>query len=213
MNKNEERIEKPDSVETEIGETRPETAELYVALIHSPVYKKSGKVIVSSLTPIDLHDISRTCLTYGVKRYCIVNPLPTMQYLARRVTEFWHAGFGREYNPTRWDAFRIVRVYETLDALREEIEKETEHSPTLVATTARAWEKTTSYSELRRRLQMPGPPVLLLLGTGWGLTEEFIRSCDLVLPPITGPGTYNHLSVRAAAAIILDRLVAGRNEC
>ena len=49
-------------------------------------------------------------------------------------------------------------------------------------------------------------PYLLLLGTGWGLTEECFASADLILEPIAGNGTYNHLSVRSAAAIMLDRL-------
>jgi len=192
--------------------TNAETAELHVALVHYPVYKKTRETITTSLTPIDLHDISRTCLTYGVKSYCVVNPLPTMQYLARRVTEFWHGGFGKDYNPTRWDAFRIVRVYGTLDEVREDLEKQSGNPPVTVATTARPWKQVTSYDSLRKRLRSPGPPVLLILGTGWGLTDEFIESCDAVLPPIAGPGTYNHLSVRAAAAIILDRLVVGRME-
>ncbi len=189
-----------------------ETAELHVALLHYPVYKKNREIITTSLTPIDLHDLSRTCLTYGVKSYCVINPLPTMQYLARRVTEFWHGGFGKDYNPTRWDAFRIVRVYGTLDEVREDLKNRTGSEPFTVATTARPWQPTIGYRELRERLRTSHPPVLLILGTGWGLTEEFIESCDAVLPPITGPGTYNHLSVRAAAAILLDRLVIGRTE-
>jgi len=32
---------------------------------------------------------------------------------------------------------------------------------------------------------------------------------DLQLEPVTGPTAYNHLSVRTAAAIIIDRLLAG----
>jgi len=47
---------------------------------------------------------------------------------------------------------------------------------------------------------------LILLGTGWGMPEELVSSCDYILEPILGPGDYNHLSVRNAAAIILDRL-------
>ncbi|HEY6838272.1 MAG TPA: RNA methyltransferase, partial [Geobacteraceae bacterium] len=53
-------------------------------------------------------------------------------------------------------------------------------------------------------------PYLLVFGTGWGLTEELFERADLVLRPIKGPGSYNHLSVRSAAAIILDRLLGER---
>jgi hypothetical protein len=52
---------------------------------------------------------------------------------------------------------------------------------------------------------------LLLFGTGWGLTEDVIARAHHRLPPIMGPGTYNHLSVRSAAAVILDR-VCGRRK-
>jgi hypothetical protein len=46
------------------------------------------------------------------------------------------------------------------------------------------------------------------MGTGWGLTDEFMSSVDRVLEPIQGTAPYNHLSVRSATAIILDRLFA-----
>jgi len=59
---------------------------------------------------------------------------------------------------------------------------------------------------LRQRLNEPDDPHLLLLGTGWGLTEECFQSADFILEPIAGAGNYNHLSVRSAAAILLDRL-------
>jgi hypothetical protein len=51
------------------------------------------------------------------------------------------------------------------------------------------------------------PPVLLLFGTGWGLTEEVLAAADRRLEPIQGAGDFNHLSVRAACAITLDRLL------
>jgi len=34
-----------------------------------------------------------------------------------------------------------------------------------------------------------------------------MKSTDYILEPIYGRGEYNHLSVRSAASIILDRLV------
>jgi hypothetical protein len=48
---------------------------------------------------------------------------------------------------------------------------------------------------------------LLLFGTGWGLADEVLEAADALLPPLAGPSGYNHLSVRAAAAIVLDRLL------
>ena len=48
---------------------------------------------------------------------------------------------------------------------------------------------------------------LLLFGTGWGLTEEVMNSSKYILEPIRGNTKYNHLSVRSAVSIILDRLL------
>jgi hypothetical protein len=64
-----------------------------------------------------------------------------------------------------------------------------------------------SYAEMRSSLERAdAPPVILLFGTGFGMTPALLARADFMLPPIFGPGTYNHLSVRAAAGIILDRL-------
>ncbi|MCK4246792.1 RNA methyltransferase, partial [Candidatus Bipolaricaulota bacterium] len=67
-----------------------------------------------------------------------------------------------------------------------------------------------SYDELRRALRKERRPIYILFGTGWGMADELIETCDLVLPPIMRESGFNHLSVRAAVAITLDR-VAGDN--
>jgi len=75
-----------------------------------------------------------------------------------------------------------------------------------VATDARLYPNTIEYGELRRRLEETEDVFLLLFGTGWGLLKEDMEKADYILKPIYGFGEYNHLSVRSAAAIILDRL-------
>jgi hypothetical protein len=52
--------------------------------------------------------------------------------------------------------------------------------------------------------------VLLVFGTGWGLAAPVVEEAHAVLEPIRGPGPWNHLSVRSACAIALDRLRAPR---
>ena len=64
----------------------------------------------------------------------------------------------------------------------------------------------TSAGKIFARAGGSGPPLMLLFGTGFGLAPPVLERADLVLAPILGPGAYNHLSVRSAAGIILDRL-------
>ena len=61
--------------------------------------------------------------------------------------------------------------------------------------------------EARTRLDGEGRPVLLVFGTGWGLADEVIAGADALLEPVRAREAtgYNHLSVRAACAILLDR--------
>jgi hypothetical protein len=42
---------------------------------------------------------------------------------------------------------------------------------------------------------------------GWGLAPQALSLCTHVLEPVEGADGYNHLSVRSAAAVILDRLL------
>jgi hypothetical protein len=73
--------------------------------------------------------------------------------------------------------------------------------PLVVATAARKSPNTVDYHQLRHE-----GPLLLVLGTGWGLTDELMAGCDARLAPVQASSDYNHLSVRSACAIILDRL-------
>jgi len=79
-----------------------------------------------------------------------------------------------------------------------------------VATGASPYPGSVTFQFLKERLEAPDTPYLMLFGTGWGLTQEVKDSSDHVLAPIEGKG-YNHLSVRSAVAIILDRLLGDRN--
>ena len=44
---------------------------IYVALVHYPVYNKNDEIVATSVTNFDIHDISRTCRTYDIKKYFI----------------------------------------------------------------------------------------------------------------------------------------------
>jgi hypothetical protein len=185
----------------------------YLALIHYPVHNKEGEVVVSSITNLDIHDLSRLVKTYGGKAFYMVTPLESQRAMIGRICAHWKEGFGATYNPNRGEALELVRVSPSLEEMREDIREEEGEDPLLAATSAREQEgKRVPYRELGRVIQDGMRPVVVVLGTGWGLTQEVIRGCHYLLEPIKGMGRYNHLSVRCAAAIVLDRLFVGRKE-
>jgi hypothetical protein len=177
-------------------------ADIHIALLHYPVYNKARKIVASCITGVDLHDIARSALTYGIKRYFVVNPMPAQIKFAERIIGCWRKSESFTHNWTRAEAFKLVELMPDLDSVLKKLK-----NPILVATSARPQGKI-KFSALRRKLKGIKRPVLLLFGTGWGLAEEVLDQADLVLEPIRGQGTYNHLSVRSAVAIALDRLLA-----
>jgi hypothetical protein len=177
-----------------------------LALIHHPVYNKNHEVIASAVSNLDLHDISRAAKTYGVRAFYIVTPLADQRELVERIVSHWTEGVGARYNPDRREALRLIRVAVSLDAVRNEIACDGNSMPVTVVTDARLHPRNISYSALAAILK-DRHPYLLLFGTGWGLTREFIDKADYVLAPIMGYTGYNHLSVRSAVAIVLDRLL------
>ncbi|MFQ5477170.1 MAG: RNA methyltransferase [Candidatus Binatia bacterium] len=185
-------------------------ADLYVALLHHPVYDKNRNVVTASVTNIDVHDIARSCRTFGVKAFYVVTPVDALRGLVRKITRHWQEGYGSTYNVNRKEALDLVRLERTLEGVEIDIEARCGCLPELVATSARCAPESEGYEEMARHLRKPSGPHLLVLGTGWGLTDDLIARSAHRLRPITGPADYNHLSVRAAAAIILDRLLGTR---
>lgn len=182
---------------------------LYIGLVHYPVYNKNKDIIASAITNFDLHDLSRLAKTFGVKRFFVITPLEDQQELAGRILRHWTSGYGARYNRFRKEAIELISISPSIEKGVEEIAAVEEETPLLIATDAS--------KKTGRILTYPGAieildterAVFLLFGTAWGLHEEIIRKADFMLEPIGSEDDYNHLSVRTAAGIILDRL-AGR---
>ena len=181
-------------------------AKLYVGLVHYPIYNKRMDVIASAVTNFDIHDISRTCRTYDVARYYLIHPLDVQRDIIQKIIGYWQEGYGRTYNPDRSDALDRVCWQPDIEAAAQDIEQQCGQRPYIVTTDARIYPNTVSYGFMRQQLQEGERPVLLLLGTGFGIEAETMKSFDYILEPIYGACDYNHLCVRSAAAIILDRL-------
>lgn len=179
---------------------------LYIALLHHPVYNKRRDIVSTCVTGFDLHDIARSALTYGVKKYYVVNPLPAQREFARRIIGFWMEEGSMEFNWTRAEAFKLISIKETLEETVDEVTSEAGQKPKIIATSAKL-KGATKFEDLKMEIRNSKDPHLLLFGTGWGLADEVFEKVDSVLEPIAGESDYNHLSVRSATAIILDRLL------
>lgn len=182
-------------------------SDVYIALIHHPVVNKKGDVIASAVTNLDLHDIARAARTYGVKRYYVVNPLEDQVVLADKIVRHWAEGDGGRLNPARQEAFRLIHITRTLAEAIDHIRQESGKNLRMFATSARKDPETLSFPDMRRELES-GDDILLLFGTAWGLSQDIMEQVNGVIEPLKGNGDYNHLSVRSAVSIILDRLMA-----
>ncbi len=182
------------------------SSNLAIALLHYPVYNKHHEIVTTALTNLDLHDIARASRTFGLDRLYIVTPSADQRNLAQRIAGHWQDGWGASYNTDRKEALEIVRVCESLKGAIADFQTGFEEPVKTVITGASERSNSIDCNELRHKLTDSKKPYLLLLGTGWGLTDACFDAADHILAPIAGSGQYNHLSVRSAAAIMLDRL-------
>ncbi|MCP4689944.1 MAG: RNA methyltransferase [Desulfobacterales bacterium] len=178
-----------------------------MALLHYPVVNKNGEPVASAVTNLDLHDISRAARTYGVRGFHVVTPLKDQRALVEKLLRHWRSGAGARLNPKRGEALSLIRLSESLEEVTAHISRAYGEPPVTVATTARGALADLTFPALREKLLIDRPH-LLLLGTAWGLAEEILLQTDFVLAPIRGDSDYNHLSVRSAASVMMDRLLA-----
>lgn len=186
--------------------TYPGETTLNIALIHHPVINKRSEIIGSAVTNLDIHDIARAARTYGVARYFITTPYTDQQQLVTELIDHWQTGHGATYNPARKEALDIVTLATSLDEVIESLTEKYETRPLIITTSAVLHDNTVTYDAVRMKIDQ-SQPILLLFGTAHGLAPEVMQLSDATLPPIKGGTEYNHLSVRSAASIIIDRLL------
>lgn len=174
------------------------------ALLHHPILDRQGGIVTTAITNLDLHDIARSARTFGLSDFFVAHPIAAQRELADRVREHWMTGSGARRIPDRTPALEILRVVTSLDQVLADLGGDVE----IWSTSARVRPNSLSHAEARARLETDGRPVLLVFGTGWGLAEAVHERAHAHLFPIRSAVSdgYNHLSVRAAAAILFDRL-------
>ena len=195
---------------------------IFLALVHFPVVDRQGKVLATAITNVDLHDLGRSGRTYGAESVFVVTPIVLQQRMVQEVYDHWTKGAGSSH-VRRAAAVSLVEPVASLQDAAQAIATRTGRAPTIAVTGAQMAEPNIDFATLRAQIladdgQDLQPPLLLVFGTGWGLAAEAIALADLRLPPIHRHGNlkafapgYNHLSVRAAAAIALDRLCGDGN--
>ncbi len=181
---------------------------IHVALIHWPVLDRTGQIVCTNVTNFDIHDIARASRTYGVEKYFIVNRMQEQLSFVARVLDHWRVGVGSKYNPKRKTALGMVELKETL----EDVIGTFPDRPMVISTSARdRGKRRISFKELRQEIwdSSSTQPILLVFGTGFGLSESVFELCDGLLEPMRGASAddYRHLSVRSAVSICLDRLL------
>lgn len=195
---------------------------LHIALLHHPVLLEKtdnrGKSGTTSLTNLDVHDIARCSRTYGLAGYHVVTPLADQRLLLDTLLTHWTTGAGGLANPDRAEALRLVRPATALDEVIDAVQTQAGQRPLVVGTSARveglrnnAPYAAYGLTAAHVREALRDAPVLLVLGTGQGLAPEALAACDAIMRPLRWLDTYNHLPVRGAAAVILDRILGDRH--
>ncbi|MFG1484096.1 RNA methyltransferase [Halobacteriovorax sp. GFR7] len=181
---------------------------IYLGLVHHPIKNKRDDIVTTSVTNLDIHDIARSCRTFGIKNYFIVTPLEAQHKLVNRILGHWEEDDAGVYNPDRQDALAIARLVNSVEEGINKI-KEIEGVEPLVCVTGANFDSNNGVeTDLINNARLDKKPIFLLFGTGWGLHAQVLERAHFALEPIFGGSAdgYNHLSVRSAVAIYLDRL-------
>ncbi len=173
-----------------------------IALLHHPV-RQGDRTITSSITNFDIHDLARLAKTYGLDAFYLVHPDEGMRALAETFVSHWFDEAGRTFKPDRTAALEMMVIVPSLATAVADLTERHGMRPFLLATSARKRPKTVPWDQV---LSLADRPLLLLFGTADGLSEELDDINDGYAEPIDAGTGYNHLSVRSAVSIFVDRL-------
>jgi len=176
---------------------------LDLALVHHPVKNRHGEIIAATSQEFDIMDAARLGLTYGVRRLYIVQTIPAQRAMVERLIEH---GRSSDRDVAARGSFERTALVSSVSEALSRSSAAFGVRPEVWSTSARPVGTRLSWPAARRRLA-EGVPALVLIGKAWGLAPDVFEASDMCLDAID-PGTgFNHLSVRAAMAIIVDRLM------
>lgn len=178
---------------------------LSFCLCHSPVMQENGKSGTSSLTNLDVHDIGRISRSYGMGPFFILHPLDDQLQILNTILYHWQ---NRENgHADRKRALELARPFREFREIEAWCLARYGQHPCWIISSA-AWPERecelASPEEIRDICEEK--PVIVCLGTARGLDVDKLPFKFLRMRPIRFLDE-NHLSVRAAAAIIADRIL------
>ena len=179
--------------------------DLYMSLIHYPIMDKKNDIVATAVTNLDVHDLARMTVTFGIKKYYIVTPVVEQQALVNRIIDHWKSDYGINRNDKRSLALASVKVSANFEDAVREIKEITGKEVKVISTSARKFDRSMSVDSFVSAVD-PKYAYLLIFGTGWGLADEIMEKSDYILESLSYDTGYNHLPVRSAVSIILDRL-------
>ena len=114
-----------------------------------------GELVTTSVTNMDIHDISRSCRTYGVKGYFLVTPIEDQHELVGRIVSHWRTEKSKQYHPDRVEAVSLVEMAHDFEEVKAAIrakhpESEGWQQPEVVMTDASPFPNYVSYADYRR---------------------------------------------------------------
>lgn len=180
--------------------------DVHLVLRHDHVLGREGQSIHASVTQVDIHDFSRLAMTFDLGGFHCITEITAQHRICQEMLDFWRKGPGKTYNPDRVAALDKLHIHQDFNQCLAQIEEQSGKRPFLLATSAKTHHKNIDFADVPSIIESSGRPLVVLFGTAWGLSAEQMNRCDGTLPPICGQHGYNHLSVRCAAAIIVDRL-------
>jgi len=187
-----------------------------IALVHDPVVGKSGETMVSSITTLDIHDMARIGKTYGARAVYIVTPVLDQKLMVERIIGHWlgdeaqQAGSPRRSALTaqagvrRVEALSLIKAVPSVEDAAADAGKRA-NVVKLLATSASADAGAITPDGFATAAG-EADEWIIMFGTAYGLAPELLNKADRRLASVLGRGEFNHLPVRAASAIILDRL-------
>ncbi len=205
-----------------LGSSAPASlaARTYVILAHYPVFDRAGQVVTASIKNLDIHDIARSAATFGVGGAIAVTPITAQRDKVDHIVGAWDDQARREGGGDDHRIGALSRVWAEAsleDALTRVAERH--GSAPLVAVTsaergsggapghpATEAPPLTSASGLHAACVTSPRPLAVVFGTGFGLAGRVIERADFRIGAISGIPRFNHLAVRSAVAIVLDRL-------